>query len=318
MEGMSRFVGKRKKKMKLVINWDAFSNKLDSFIIEGENILMTENSINSEGEFESAKATIKDWKDRCYSFLKSAFDSEENDYAQSFYQARVSRFNIGNQNKTFEQIKKETFEDFKVKLINLPYFKKLLSISDAIKKPEIISLSDRSSFTTEEILELLLDKLFDLYDDNHYPITTILEGNGIIAKRHGEDRELAKMLENYGYVDLMHHEETSAQLTTRGKMYVEGKRKTYKENYEDINSSKEDINNRVDEIIESLTKLGYGQQVIFEEIQELKELYTTLNKKNWGQIVKGKLIDLSLAKLIENDTLKYIYETLTDHKLRLP
>ena len=78
------------------------------------------------------------------------------------------------------------------------------------------------------------------------------------------------------------------------------------------------MDERVDEILENLKKLGYGQEIIFDEIQELKELYGKLNKKNWGQVVKGKLVDLALAKLVENDTISYIYEKLTNHTLRLP
>lgn len=304
--------------MILITSWDTFSKQIDDFVSEGQSILTTENSIKTEAEFEVTKTTIKDWTDRCYNFLKSSFDIENNDYAQAFRYARHERFHIGNQKKDFTQIKKEAFEDFKVKLTNLPYYKKILSISDAIIKPDIVKLSDRNSFTTDEILELILDKLFDLYDNNYHSIAMILQGNGITVKRHGEERELAKLLEDNGYVNLMHLKDTAGQLTVRGKMYIEDKRKTYKENYEDINKSGEEINSRVDEIIEKLTQLGYGQEIIFDEIQELKELYTTLNKKNWGQIVKGKLVDLALAKLIENDTVKYIYETLTDHKLRLP
>ncbi|MCT4214977.1 hypothetical protein HZP46_05765 [Elizabethkingia anophelis] len=101
-------------------------------------------------------------------------------------------------------------------------------------------------------------------------------------------------------------------------MHIEEKRKSYKEDYSDINSDKEEVSKKIDEIISQLTKLGYGQEIIFEELEELKALYTTLNKKNWGQIVKGKLIDLSIGKFVENETISYIYEALTDHKLRLP
>jgi hypothetical protein len=304
--------------MILTTSWDIFSMQIDNFVNEGQVILKSENSIKTDAELESTKKAITELTDRCYNFLKSSFDIENNDFAKSFLYARHQRFHIDNRKKDFAQIKKETFEDFRVKFSKLPYFKKILNISDSIIKPGLVKLSDRNSFSTEETLELILDKLFDLYDNNYHSISMILQGNGITVKRHGEERELAKLLEDKGYLSLMHIQDTAGKLTVKGKMYIEDKRRTYKENYEDINRSREEINSKVDEIIETLTKLGYGQEIIFDEIQELKELYTTLNKKNWGQVVKGKLVDLALAKLIENDTVKYIYETLTDHKLRLP
>jgi hypothetical protein len=304
--------------MKLTIKWDDFSNQIDTFVTEAKSISTTENTIQTEQEFEKVKANIKNWTDRCYEYLKSSFDNERNEFASSFHYAKHDRIHIRNQKKDFRQIKKEAFEDFIVKVSTLVYYKRILSISDAIIKPEIVELSNRNAYTTEQTLELILDKLYDLYDNSYHSIATILEGNGITQKRHGEDRELLKMLEDSGYVSAVHMRDSAGQLTLRGKLYIEEKRKSHKENYNDINKSQEEINVRVDEIVEKLTKLGYGQEIIFDEIQELKELYSTLNKKNWGQVVKGKIVDLALSKLVEIDTLSYIYEKLTDHTLRLP
>lgn len=304
--------------MKLITNWEDFSNKIDTFETEAKSILTMENTIQTEQEFENVKTDMKNWSDRCYDFLKSSFDIEKNEFANSFRVAATDRFNFGNQKKDFRQIKKEAFEDFNVKVNTLVYYKRILSISDAIIKPEIIELVDRNSYTTEQTLELILDKLYDLYDNNYHSISAVLEGNGITQKRYDEDRELIKILEDQGYVSVIHARDTSGQLTLRGKLYVEEKRKAHHEDYNDINKSQEEINERVDEIIRRLTQLGYAQEIIFDEIEELKELYTTLNKKNWGQLVKGKIVDLALSKLVENDTLSYIYEKLTDHILRLP
>ncbi|MNR37266.1 hypothetical protein D3C85_1552710 [compost metagenome] len=110
----------------------------------------------------------------------------------------------------------------------------------------------------------------------------------------------------------------SASITISGKIYVEEKRKTYVEDYNSIDDSSTAINASIDEILSKLATLGYGQEIIFNEIEELKELYTKMSKKTFGQVVKGKLVDLALAKLVENDTLEYIFEKLTHHHLRLP
>ncbi|MDE5429418.1 hypothetical protein [Elizabethkingia meningoseptica] len=303
--------------MKLKISWEDFSKQIDDFVTEGK-ALNNGNEINTLSGLEKLKSNIAEFNDRCYSFLNSSFDKEKNGYAIAFYNASTPRYNFGNQQKDISQSKKEALEDLQEKLRILPYFKRILSISDAVIKPEIVELQNRSNYTTEQTLDLILEKLYDLYDNSYHPISTILEGNGITLKRHGEDRELVKILENHNYVNAMYAKDVNAKLTINGKMHIEEKRKSYKEDYNNINSDKEEVSKKIDEIISQLTKLGYGQEIIFEELEELKVLYTNLNKKNWGQIIKGKLIDLSIGKFVENDTISYIYEALTDHKLRLP
>jgi len=46
-----------------------------------------------------------------------------------------------------------------------------------------------------------------------------------------------------------------------------------------------------EDIKSSLDKLAHGQQVLFEEIEELKELLYVLNRKNWLELFKGKATD---------------------------
>lgn len=300
----------------LTVGWDGFIQEINNLLKEARSILSKENSIKSIPDLEEIKTDIKNWCVLCNKYLLSSFETRE--FADVFNYTREQRYSMGNKQKDFEQNKKETFGDLKAKINFLDYNLKIFNVSDIITKPQVIDWDKRKSFTTEEILELILDKLFDLYDNYYHPILNILEGNGIVLKRHGEERELAKILEDNGYIKTTHFgNSTSAQLTINGKIYVEKKRQVYEEDYDDINKSQEEINKKIDEIIQELTKLGYGQEIIFDEIQELKDLYKTLNKKNWGQIVKGKLVDLALAKFIENDTLKFIYEKLTDHQLRL-
>lgn len=76
------------------------------------------------------------------------------------------------------------------------------------------------------------------------------------------------------------------------------------------------LDKRLDEVLERLEKLGLGQEIIFNEIDELRT-QTELKKKSWKQMLKGKMIDLSLSKLVDNDTIEWIYKTLTDESLRI-
>lgn len=64
---------------------------------------------------------------------------------------------------------------------------------------------------------------------------------------------------------------------------------------------------------EKLQNLGYGQEILFDEIQELKELLMNLKKKNWTEILKAKFSDLILNKIISVDTAKIIFKIITDN-----
>lgn len=88
---------------------------------------------------------------------------------------------------------------------------------------------------------------------------------------------------------------------------------TYQPKPEEEFSSKEEseLQSRLNEIIKNLEKLGYGQEIIFEEIDSLKSHFN-IGKKNWFQLLKGKLIDLTLEKVIEKTIVSSIYDTLTE------
>ncbi len=87
----------------------------------------------------------------------------------------------------------------------------------------------------------------------------------------------------------------------------------YQPKYSDEFSSekKSELHNSLNEIKERLTELGFGQQIIFDELDELKE-HLNLGKKNWFQLLKGKLLDLTVSKVLEKTVIKEIYEKLSD------
>lgn len=93
----------------------------------------------------------------------------------------------------------------------------------------------------------------------------------------------------------------------------------YQPKYTDEFSSeqKSDLHNSLNEIKEKLTELGFGQKIIFDELDELKE-HLNLGKKNWFQLLKGKLFDLTVSKVLEETVIKEVYETLSDGFEDLP
>lgn len=70
-------------------------------------------------------------------------------------------------------------------------------------------------------------------------------------------------------------------------------------------------------MLSKLTKLGYGQEIVFDEINELRSLYTKLSKRSWSQLLKGKLVDLAVDKALSIEVVKSIYEHLTDSGMKL-
>lgn len=303
--------------MKLIKDWIEFQEQIKLLISEGNEIAQKESvTIRDEKLFDSVKKEIKDWVDKCYNYLSDSFDDTQKEFADGFRQ-RQSSFHVpGAQRNIMQEIKNE-FSKLKSKTKTLDYYVRILNISDAIIRPNEINLEVRKKYTTEEIIELLLDKLYDLYDNLYYPIESIFEGNGITLSRHGEDRQIVNLLTDQGLVNSTKTRFVDAQLTLEGKLYVEEKRKKQKSTYNGIGNSKEEVSERIDELIDKLNKLGLGQEILFDELQELKDLYGQLNKTNWGQLLKGKLIDLGLSQVIDKDTVKFVYEFITKDVLKL-
>jgi hypothetical protein len=73
------------------------------------------------------------------------------------------------------------------------------------------------------------------------------------------------------------------------------------------------FSNKLDDL---LNDIRLGQEVIFEEIQDLKEQLSNVKKKNWIEIFKGKLFDLTLSKIISIETFSYIFESITGERIK--
>ena len=65
-----------------------------------------------------------------------------------------------------------------------------------------------------------------------------------------------------------------------------------------------------------LNDIRLGQEVLFEELQDLKEQLESLKKKNWGELLKGKLFDLTLSELILPSAFSIIVKAITGEDLK--
>lgn len=77
------------------------------------------------------------------------------------------------------------------------------------------------------------------------------------------------------------------------------------------NEEESNLHSKLNNIISELEKQGLGQQIIFDEIEDLKNHFN-LGRKSWFQLVKGKLIDLTVEKVLEKTVIAAIFSTLSD------
>lgn len=187
----------------------------------------------------------------------------------------------------------------------IDYLSVIDSLIDINFDPHIKSVGEKNDY--------LLAKLNKLFSDKCYSISMLLSLNNI-KQRDGEGREIAEDLCRRGYVILRDRYGSSdnVKISIKGASYIERK---FKQKSSKISPTQ--LDKKIDNIIEHLNKLGYGQEIIFNEIEELRELQHKLSRKSWTQLLKGKLIDLALDKLISIETVTSVYEYLTSNHLRL-
>jgi hypothetical protein len=300
----------------LKIKWEEFIKEIDSLNKDGNTLL--DSNPRGKDEEETFVSGYNSWREKIIEFFNKSF-GEKNEYSREFKHANKTKFHYQVQQNNSQINLREIKQDLRNDILYIDYNKNILKVSDLITKPSQIDLTLRENYTSEDILELILKKLYDLYDDNTYAILPILEGNGIKLKKRREEFDYVRLLENNGYVQSNNIGQLAeAQLTMNGKLYIEEKRKRTEPNYQSISDDKETIELKFDELFKKLEKLGFGQQIIFDELDELRDLYSTLNKKNWGELVKGKIVDLGLSQVINGDMMKLIYEHITNDILRIP
>ena len=179
------------------------------------------------------------------------------------------------------------------------------SLCNPDKELNVQTVSDRNDF--------VLSKLNTVFGDDFYSISRIFNFNGI-KFRENETREIAEDLFSRGYLILKERygSRDDVKISVKGARYIERKLKIKTEK-----NDKNELESKIDKILEHLVTLGFGQEVIFNEIDELKDLQHTLSKKSWSQLLKGKLVDLTLENLLTPDVAKSVYEYLTNGDLKL-
>lgn len=292
-------------KYRLIKEFSEIKESFASFELDCRKIL-TDYEIKSNHQLNDR---ITDWSDKVLSHVKA--------YVKPLPKFLEDHFRYGGVNSpledrlfhpTYEENTKDDYfsqridERIKNLYILLDYFRILRDIHQNPPSAEL-EIQDKFDF--------LLNKLYNAFNDNFYSISFILDLAGI-TYRNDEPRELGQVLYKKGYVASKDYfgDSDFVKLTVKGASYVERKNKAdVKKQVQKIDA---ELNMKVDIVLEKLQKLGYGQQIIFKEIEELKSLSGKLKKRTWVQLLKGKVIDLAMEQVINKETATYILETLTE------
>ena len=299
--------------MVLKVKWIDFKSQIDEYIIEGEALVEKYKSSRTENDLESLKEEKQRWENEVIDYVKTSFEPEHTHFRYEFKAQRG--YNTGFKLGVDQRIK-NIIQALKDEINGLDYYLKMLFISDAVIRAEEINLEERKNLDTEGRLDLILSKLYDLYDNRLYhSIKWILEGNGIKLNTHGEDWDYAKMLENRNLIDTITTKDTGARLTLEGKYAIEQSRKAQVTDYTKISSSDEELKALIEGVLKEVEKLGIGQQIIFDEFDELRDDIPKLSKKSFGQLLKSKLGDLIAAKALDKTLASEIFKQFTDQIL---
>jgi len=297
--------------------WQQFSTELYQYVEKGNSL--KDQPANTVEEFAELETKRLSWDKEVFEWLKESFSNAVNPMVIELHNAAANSFNIPNTSYPLKELLFQFRGRILTKINWLILKERVLNVSDAIVRPDEQLLNERAGMTLKQKQQFILEKLFDLYDDNYYPVDEILNGNGVKLNRNSEAGELATMLEGMGYLDTQQFvgQKIGAKLTTKGAIMIEESREPANENYDDIKFTSSELAQKMEEIKAELNKLGFGHEILYDELQELKNLYTTLNKKNWGQLLKGKLFDVAVSKAVDNATIAFVYKELTNHVFKL-
>lgn len=293
--------------IKIKLSPNSFYKKLNKHLEKGNDIFEKQIS-----EPKLLQKEMNEWENNAVEFLKNnTVDLPEQLITDIQHTVTEDWFTFGLLKKDFDKNPESHLEyltkHLKKKIKAFKVTSDYLSISEIIKGNERPELS-----TIQEKITFVLKKLYELYSDNFYSISMIFEINKI-DYRENEPIEIAENLKKrgYGIRETDYKTKDLLKISVKGAAYVERQNKKEKK----IKDTK--VNEKLDLVIAKLEKLGYGQQIIFDEIEELRGLSKKLNKKTWSQVIKGKVMDLALSELISKETASFIYESLVEDKFKL-
>lgn len=234
----------------------------------------------------------------------------------STYQSNVNRIN----QQIVDLLKKQNDERKKQVDLNSKisdYKKRMLSSSSLntaqsyqrqvqSKEKELVNVERKIS----EYERQLVTKRRELHHNEDY-LRKAIETDE--KKRRDAEKAHLREKENYNRQELKHVRSLNSELEKQQALFslFATDSTVLRANDSDF-SLKEliELNNRIDKVLNELEKLGLGQEVLFEEIESLKEKGKKVSKKDLGLMLIGQLISYGSGKL-EIETIKNVFENIT-------
>lgn len=145
-------------------------------------------------------------------------------------------------------------------------------------------------------------------------LTFVAENNLVLLEKLLEDMVDEKFIEEIKGND----ESRYWEITTQGLHFYNNEDGYSINNSEYSEKESQDIIRMLDELAIKLSKLELGHEIIYEDIKseldDLKSMISKLDKKSFGQLLKGKLIELGFGDII-NEASKIMIEVLKSSNL---
>jgi hypothetical protein len=133
-----------------------FNNNLNELTEKGK-VILKNNPRKNEG-IEKSIEEYKAWRISVLEYLTYSFEPN-NSFAQGFRIANSNNFNFQGTQKSDEQLIRENKQFLRNDLRIIECTLKILSVSEKIISPNKLDLKVRENYTSEEILNLILEKL---------------------------------------------------------------------------------------------------------------------------------------------------------------
>jgi len=304
--------------MKLKISWEQFVNEVESYRNEANGLIAVTIPEDIEG-VEAYAHSVRDWEGRFLSFWRDSIEFTVRYQEHSFplREWKPEKSDLVHKNKVSEvavKYKNRLGQHLK----NLEFFMPLISVCDTLIRPnDAVLIESRSKMGIGETIELLLVKLNLIYNSRAYPIETVLNGNGVNTSRT-EAYNLGRHLISTGWCKEGQSNPDWVQLTVEGRLRAEELMRAKQADYSKIPDDAEQLTDVLAEIRHKLDMIGCGQEILFDDLEELRELYGKLSKRSWGQLLKSKAVDWVAEKVVDKSVVSWIYDQLTKTELRLP
>lgn len=160
---------------------------------------------------------------------------------------------------------------------------------------------------TIEKKRIVLSELYKRkFDQKYHEIQDLLQEHNIIVN-HAEADALGQALDDEGLISFSGTKTSaSAAINVSGVEFIE-ESNVINEPYQPIDPftevEKAEIIERLNSMSDDLSKLKDGQEIIYDdlmaEMEELKKLLSVLGKKNWSEVLKGKLMTWGFGEMLD-------------------